>query len=116
MTSAMPSFSTCSTNFSISEPSLGFFKAAECMLEFGERSRPLSRRQIEQEFRCPGSVICSTALDEAGDNHPMEQHVIATRSKPGEFVGHSEPSGEDNDSSRTCSGPCLPTEALLTTG
>jgi hypothetical protein len=34
----------------------------------------------------------------------MEQHVIAAWSKPGEFVAHSEPSGEDNDSSRTVGG------------
>jgi hypothetical protein len=37
-------------------------------------------------------------LNQAGDNHPMEQHVITAWGKPGEFVGHSELSGEDNDS------------------
>src|SRR5918994_6929167 len=92
---------TCSTDLGIAEPSLGVFKTAKCMLKFGERSRPLSRRQVEQQFCCPGRIVSFSTPDQAGDNHPMEQYVIAAWSKPGECVGHCETSGEDNDSCRT---------------
>jgi hypothetical protein len=64
-------------DLSTSELSLRFFEAANSMLKLGERSGPLSRRQVHQKLCSPGCMMGFSAAHQAGNNHPMEQYVIA---------------------------------------
>ena len=63
------------------------------MLCLDKGSRPLSRSKIHEEFSRPRCVTVASGPDQAGDDHAIQDDVLAARGELVEAVGHNRTSG-----------------------
>jgi hypothetical protein len=72
------------------KPLLGIHQARKRMLLLGKGSRSLTGRQVRQRFYRPGRVLAWAASDQAGDDDPIQQHIVAAGCQPRESIGHQQ--------------------------